>query len=226
MALLMGAYELLNWLHIVLFAYWLGADFGVFFAARLMARPGLSYDDRMRIRELLQFVDLAPRVALILILPVGLHMTALRWGLPLSAGALSALWLASLAWLILMLSVHARQGSARGEYLRRADLGVRYLVLITMLALGGGSLITGAPIADTWLDTKVLLFAVIIALGLALRVISTGWAPALAQLRAGDNIAAAEQAILTTRRRGAVTALTLWAVLLLMAFLGTVKPFA
>ncbi|TVQ46564.1 MAG: hypothetical protein EA371_09985 [Gammaproteobacteria bacterium] len=222
----MGTYELLNWLHIVLFAYWLGADFGVFFAARLMARPGLSYDDRMRIRELLQFVDLAPRVSLILILPVGLHMAALRWGLPLGPGALSALWLASVAWLVLMLSVHARHGSALGERLRRADLGVRYLVLSVMLVLGGGSLITGSPIADGWLATKVVLFAVIIALGLALRVISAGWAPALAQLRAGENVPAAEQAILRTRRRGAVTALSLWAVLLVMAFLGTVKPFA
>lgn len=220
------SYAFLNLLHIVLFAYWLGTDFAVFFAARMMARPGLSYADRMRIRELLVFVDLAPRVSLILILPSGLHMASLRWGLALEPAALAVIWLAALAWLALMLSVHTRHGTAAGEWLRRADLGVRYLVLVAMLVLGLGSLLTGAPLADAWLATKALLFALVIALGLALRVISAGWAPALAALREGRDVPAAEQAIVRTRRRGAATALSLWSVLLLMAFLGTVKPFA
>ncbi|MCC5867230.1 MAG: hypothetical protein JJU27_01850 [Gammaproteobacteria bacterium] len=219
-------YALLNWLHIVLFAYWLGADFGVYYGAKVMARPGLSYADRMRIREIVMVVDLAPRAALILILPVGFHMAALAWDLPLGVVSLSVIWLLALLWLALMLSVHMQHGSPRGELLRRTDLWVRYIVLAGMLGLGGSSLLTGAPVAQPWLALKILLFAGIIALGLTLRVIAAAWGPALAQLRAERNVAAAEQVILATRQRAAVAALCLWGLLLVMSFLGTIKPFA
>jgi hypothetical protein len=217
-------YELLNWLHIVLFAYWLGADFGVFYGAGVMARPGLTYEDRMRVREIVLFVDLAPRVALILMLPVGFHMAALAWGLELTTASLGLLWILALAWLGLMLSVHYLHGRPHGEFLRRTDLAIRYVVLVLMLGLGGLSLVTGGPIAQTWLALKVLLFAGIIALGLALRVIAAGWGPALAKLRAGEDIAGAEQMIRSTRKRAAATALTLWGLLFVMSFLGTTKP--
>lgn len=217
-------YELLNWLHILLFAYWLGADFGVYYGAGVMARPGLSYQDRLRIREIVLTVDLAPRVALILMLPVGFHMAALAWGLPLSDGWLTLIWVLAIAWLALMLSVHYLHGKPRGEFLRRTDLGIRYVVLVAMLALGGVSLLTGGPVSQTWLALKVLLFAGIIALGLALRVIAAGWVPALAKLREGEDIAGAERMIRHTRKRAAATALTLWGLLFVMSFLGTTKP--
>ena len=217
------SYTLLNWLHIVLFAYWLGADLGVYYGAKVMARPGLSYADRMRIREIVMIVDLAPRAALILILPVGFHMAALTWGLPLNAASLAGMWILALAWLVLMLAVHMLHGARHGELLRRTDLWVRYGVLAGMLGLGGVSLVSGAPVAQTWLALKILLFAGIIALGLTLRVIAAAWGPALAQLRAERNVAAAEQEILTTRQQAAVAALCLWALLLAMSFLGVTK---
>jgi uncharacterized membrane protein len=222
---MISTYELLNWLHIVLFAYWLGADFGVYFGAKVMARRGLSYTDRMRVREIVMVVDLAPRAALILILPVGFHMAALGWGLALGPAALAAIWLVALAWLVLMLCVHYLHGHAQHETLRRSDLWVRYSVLAVMLALGGMSLLTGAPIAEAWLALKVLLFAGIIGLGLALRIIAAAWAPAMAQLRAERNMAEAEQSIVQTRNRAAKAALLLWTLLLVMSFLGTTKPF-
>ena len=223
---MISTYSLLNWLHIVLFAYWLGADFGVYYGAKVMARPGLSYADRMRIREIVMVVDLAPRAALILILPVGFHMAALAWDLPLGALSLSLIWLLALAWLVLMLSVHLLHGAPRGELLRRSDLWVRYVVLAGMLGLGGVSLLTGGPVVQTWLAVKILLFAGIIALGLTLRVIAAAWGPALAQLRAEREVPAAEQSLMATRQRAAIAALCLWGLLLIMSFLGTVKPFA
>ena len=222
---MISAYELLNWLHIVLFAYWLGADLGVFYAAGVMARPGLSYDERLRIRDIVLFIDLAPRVALILMLPVGFHMASLAWGLELASQWLGLMWLLAFAWLALMLAVHYLHGRPHGEFLRRTDLGLRYVILVVMLGLGGYSLVMGTPIGQTWLALKVLLFAGIIGLGLALRIIAAAWAPAMAQLRAERNVAEAEQSITRTRNLAARAALSLWALLLVMSFLGTTKPF-
>jgi hypothetical protein len=56
-------YTLWQYLHILLFVYWLGADLGVFLAARYVARTDLSLDERLRFLDLLLKIDMGPRSA-------------------------------------------------------------------------------------------------------------------------------------------------------------------
>ena len=49
----MEAYFLLVTLHVILFAYWLGGDFGVYVCSRYIARPDLSLSERERFLEAL-----------------------------------------------------------------------------------------------------------------------------------------------------------------------------
>lgn len=217
-------YGLVNFLHILLFAYWLGTDLGVFYGARRAARPGLTYQERIKIRQVVVFIDMAPRTALILMLPVGFQLSA-QWNPGISTNALAIIWLTGLVWLAIMWAVHLRAGTTLGELLRRLDLGIRYLVLVLMVSVGVLSLVGSGPFAQDWLAAKALLFAVIICLGLGLRIVAARNVPVMEQLRLEQDVPAAEAELDKNRKVAATLALSLWFIVAVMAFLGTLKPF-
>lgn len=97
----MNSHALWQYAHILLFVYWLGADLGVFFASRYVARADLPLDERLRFLELLLKVDMAPRTALILMIPVGFALATALGLAPFAAGWLPAIWILCLGWLAL-----------------------------------------------------------------------------------------------------------------------------
>ena len=87
--------------HVLLFGYWLGADLGVFFCDSQLTRADLSLDERLRVRKIRGKIDIAPRVCVALILPLGFTM-AVRWGSPVDGWWLVAIWAVCLAWLAML----------------------------------------------------------------------------------------------------------------------------
>lgn len=215
------SHTLLRFVHILLFVYWLGADFGVFLGGGWMSRPGLTVVERNRIRDLVMAIDVAPRISLVLMLPVGFSL-ALAWGTPLPATALPALWVAAVAWIVVLLWVHFAHGNPVIGTVLKADLALRVLVLAGMLALGVRGLASGSAIPG-WLAVKFLLFAAIIADGMILRGISSQWHPAIARQQAGDGVAA-EVMFRVRRRKAIVAALVMWLLIAAAGFIGTIKP--
>jgi hypothetical protein len=211
--------------HVVLFAYWLGADLGVFLHSKRLTRDDIPLDERLRTREIGVLIDMAPRTALVLMVPVGFTLSV-NWGSPITGGWLAALWVFGLAWLWLVWEVHHKKNEPLGKALQRVDFAIRYVVLAGMLGLGGYSLITGEPIAATWLALKMVLFAGIIMNGIWLRLIAGRWVVAFDLIRkGGDNVATGEQMIKDNRKVASKAALLIWFLVALMAFLGVVKPF-
>lgn len=216
------SHTLLRFVHILLFAYWLGADFGVFLGGGWMSRPGLTVVERNRIRDLVMAIDVAPRISLVLMLPVGFSL-ALAWGTPLPATALPPLWAGAAVWIAVLLWVHFAHGNPMIRTVLQLDLALRVLILAGMLTLGLRGLLAADAVVPGWLSTKFLLFAAIIADGIVLRWISGQWHPAIARLQSGDT--AAGEAMLRVRRRKAiVAALTMWLLIAAAAFIGTLKP--
>ena len=214
-----SGYDLLSFVHILLFVYWLGGDLGVFYTANYVARPDLAKPERLRFLELLMKVDMYPRMALIAMLPVGFHLAATIGAVRLASVELALLWLAAALWFALMWAVHLKAGPA---WLKPLDLAVRWAVLATLFALGAAGLIVDWPTDRAWLALKFLLFAAVIALGLTLRRAVVVWVQGFGQLDADPETG--NRLIVDGRRRAAKLALTLWACLILMAFLGVVKP--
>lgn len=214
-----GAYGVLNFFHILLFVYWLGGDLGVFYTAKYVARPDLSKPERLRFLELLMKVDMFPRMALVLMLPLGFTLAALRGSIALDGFGIVAIWVAGLLWFAMMLAEHSEGAPA---WLKRLDLGVRYGLLAGLAGLGILSLVIDAPIAEAWLAIKVVLFAVIIGLGLSLRAVVIDWVRGFGLLDSDPD--EGNRLIVKGREAGALRALSLWACLILMAFLGVVKP--
>lgn len=215
-------HTLLRFVHILLFAWWLGADLGVFLGGGRMSRPGMTVAERNRVRDLVMDIDLGPRLALVLMLPVGFALS-LEWGAPLPATLLPVLWVAALLWLAVLVWLHLAHGHPRMGLVLRADLVVRSLVMLAMAGLGV-QVLAAAP-ADTppWLAAKFLAFAAIIAVGMVLRVISGQWRPAIERLAAGD-VVTGEAMLRVRRRKAVVAALTMWVLVAGAAFLGVARP--
>lgn len=216
------SYEWLRFAHVILFAYWLGADLGVFLAGGVMSRPGLPVPERNRVRALLMDIDLAPRIALLGILPVGFQM-ALQWGAPLPQPVVTGVWVAAVAWIVMALVIHFGHSRAPVAWLLRIDLFCRVALLAGFSFLAWRQWQLPGNTVPDWLILKLVVVAAIVVDGMVLRVYSGQWRLAMARFAAGD-VDGGEHLLRVRRRKAASAALVMWALVALAAFLGAVKP--
>jgi hypothetical protein len=219
-----STYEVWRYVHILLFVYWLGADLGVYYAAKYVARADLSMDERMRFLDLTLLLDMGPRTGLVLMFPAGLQLSAMAGLARTPQPMVWAAWIGFVAWLALVWVQHGLLAKPLGETLRRVDLSIRYLVIALMLGLGGWSLYRGTPFITDWLALKVLLYGCVIAAGVYLRSIIAAWGTGF-KLYADGQQRQANQLIAAAQRKGEYGANVLWLLVAAIAFLGVAKPF-
>ncbi len=204
--------------------YWLGADLGVYYAAKYVARADLSIEERMRFLDLTLLLDMGPRTGLVLLFPVGLQLAAMAGIATTADPVVWAAWVGFSAWLALVWIQHWLHGKPLGETLRRVDLAIRYLVILLMVGLGAWSLYRGTPFVMNWLALKVLLYGCVIAAGVYLRTIIAAWGTGF-RLYAEGQQQQANALIAAAQRRGGYGAYVLWLLVAVIAFLGVAKPF-
>ena len=217
-------HSLILFIHVLLFGYWLGADLGVFFCDSQMIRADLDIEERMRVRRIRYKVDMAPRTCVVLILGFGFTL-ALQFGSPLHGGLLALVWIACLIWLALIFGGRFHPNLDLRRRLGRIDRGVWVLVGAVMIGFGLYNAF-GGPIADRWLAYKIIIFGVIAWNGIWIMRVGDRWYPLIDMVRAGGEEKIRGEALMRTNRKWAATAAgVLWFLVLLMAFLGTTKPF-
>lgn len=215
----------LIFIHVLLFGYWLGSDLGVFYCDSQLTREDLSLDERLRVRQIRRKVDMAPRTCVALILPIGFSL-AVQYGSPITGWWLALIWVLSLAWLASLWAVRLSVESAVGRTIDKYDRLVWYAVAIAMVGFGLYTLITGNVITESWLATKIFLYGLMVVS--ALWILSAGdkWEPIFAAVRAGGEEAVeGEKRMKKNRINAGSAAGTLWAIVLLIAFVGATKPF-
>jgi hypothetical protein len=215
----------LVFLHVVLFAYWLGGDLGVYVCSRYVARPDLPLAERLRFLEALMSIDTLPRSAIVLLPVVGLQLAAWRGSIVLPPAVLGLVWAGGLAWLGLVWAVFLGRGTPRGDAVQRIDVAVRAVLIPGFLAAGLLSLATGWPVEEGWLAAKLVTYALLLALGLYLRTVIAAWRTGLGMLQVGGTREDAEAHMAQGLRRGRRAAWAFWALIGAAAFLGVVKPF-
>ena len=217
-------HNLMAFFHVFLFVYAIGGDIAVYYIGRYLTRSDLSLAERLRVRDMRFIVDMSARSSLVLLLAVGFTL-ARAYGSPITGVWLTVVWIAALAWLWLVWLVHVKKGTPLGLKLRQIDIGIRYALIVTMAGFGCYCLFTGGPISSTWLSTKIVLFAAILATGIWIRRIASRWPRAFELVRAGaDEQARGERMIKDIQGRANQAALLIWILVVLMAFLGEVKP--
>lgn len=215
-------YPMLQFTHILLFVYWLGADLGVFMASHYVARPDLHTDERARFLALLVALDMGPRTALVLMIPTGAAMIWLAGWLPLEGAPTATIVAVSLGWLALVWYLHRR--TPIHTLWRTIDMALRSLVVVTMFTLGA-LIVTGTVLSGPlWLGIKFMAYAGAVLCGLLLRGVLRTWATGFGELRDPGTVLQGNLRIAGAKRVSTRYAMVLWACVLVAAFCGVVKP--
>lgn len=227
-----NGYSVAILLHILLFAYWLGGDLGVFYSSRYILREDLAPQSRATALKIMHGVDLAPRICLVLFLPSGI--TLMAWG-PLGDeffvnGPLLALtWVAGLVWLAIAVYDYFRDTTTRfGQVVQRLDLVVRYGLGAALLAVGAYTMVVAEPFGvDTnpkWLGAKLAAYALCILAGVLIRWKLRSFGPAFGRLMATGSTPEVERDLRSSLRGCEPYVFAIWGFVLLAAVLGVIKP--
>jgi len=220
------AYPTLLFVHLLLFVLWLGADVGVFVLGQHFRRRNVyTLDQRIALLKLLVEVDMVPRTAWALMVPISLSVVRLGgfWAMPdwlvVSAWGVGGIWI----WLVWDAHLHDQTPRARRD--RRIEFYLKIALAVSYLVLGGVSLAKAAPLAETWLATKALMFGFIFAAAIMIDVAFKPVGPLLVRLLAEGSNDATELPLLRTMNRTRWWVWTVYLLLLITAYLGLVKPF-
>lgn len=216
----MKAYVILDFLHVLLFAYWLGPDWGVFVCGRRVANPELSREERLRFLKASVAIDIFPRSAIVLIIAVGLTLAYLGGYMAMGLWLLVLIWLVAAIWLLLVWFIgYILEPGPLKARLDAVHVAIRHAVTAVLLGAGLYSLLFGDPVATRWLAVKLVLVAILIAMGSALRVIVGGW------VRDLTGVAGSEGAVARSYPFARKLVITFWLTSISIAFLGVTKPF-
>jgi hypothetical protein len=219
------AYPTLVYAHLLLFVLWLGADVGVFLLGQHFRKRALySLDQRIALLKLLVIVDLTPRSAWALMVPLSLTVSRAGgwWDVPIALVVAS--WLIAAVWLWLVFDAHAHDMTPRAARDRRWEGWLRYALAAFYLWLGLSSLLSGWPIAVGWLAWKALLFGLIFGAAIMIDVSFKPVGPQLGALLAQGSSDATELPLLATMNRTRIWVWCVYALLIATSWLGVVKP--
>ena len=219
----MTLYNTLVLVHILLFVYWLGTDLGVFYTSFFVLNRDLSTETRLQMAKVLLNLDLGPRICLVLMLPVGFTLAGEMGISPVTGPWLAAIWVAAIAWLAVVLTIHVQHGSKLGTLLTKGDGVFRGLLVLVLAAVAVTSLVGDGPLLTTWLPVKILLFAVALASGLGIRLALKPFGPALQQLVAGEQIERAEGDLARSMRATYPLVITIWLAIVGAAAMGVMR---
>lgn len=219
-------YATLVYAHLLLFVLWLGGDLGVFVLGQHFRIRSYSLPERLTLLKLLVAVDMGPRSAWALMVPMSITLLYVGgwWtGLPLLVVLLA--WVVGLFWLWLVWDAHAHDMTPRAARDRKIEGWLRWLLTAFYLGLGTLSLATGSPLAETWLAWKALLFGAIFAAAIMIDHAFKPVGPQLMALINEGSSDATEVPLRATMDGTRRWVFTVYALLFATSWLGSVKPF-
>jgi uncharacterized membrane protein len=217
----MDRYTILIFVHVVLFAGWLGGHFGVLALLREARSPRLDPEHRGFTLRLAMRLDRIPRTAFALTPAVGLTL-AQSWGSPVRGIWLIAVWALTLLWVVFVWTVPRESDDHRAQALRKLEGALIALAGAAFLVYGTYQLFWGQQVTGKWLALKMALFGLVPLTTLEIAEGMHRMRPAL------DQISAARLPIPKEIARGidvaSFASLVLYALLIAIAFIGATKP--
>ena len=220
----MSTYELLLFIHLLLFVYWLGGDLGVFYSSSFVVNPSLSREARLTAAKIMLGCDLVPRICMALMLSVG-GLLAHYIGVEHNGWQLVAIILLAPFWLAIVLVLHYRHNAPYIAALTKFDFYFRWFMVVAIIASSFYAYTTGRLAETPWLIAKLLAFAFLIFCGLMIRIKLSDFSTTYVKLLQNTHRDEDNQAMIKSLSKVRPWVVTIWFVLLLQAYLGIVKPF-
>jgi hypothetical protein len=217
-------YSSLLYLHILLFVAWLGADIGVFaLGQNFRKREAYSLETRLVLLKLLALVDMAPRTAWALMVPVSLTLAVLGGWTVLPGWLIGVSWVAGLGWLGLTWAAFLAGQTPRARALRGFEFYLTIALGAGYFALGAAGA-SGALAMPGWLALKAALFGAIFAFATLTDLASRAVGPRLLALIEQGSSPETEAPLLKAMNRVRIWVLGLYVLLIAVGAVGTFKP--
>ena len=218
-------YRSLVYVHLLLFVLWLGADVGVFVLGQhFRKRYAYSLDQRIALLKLLVAVDMGPRTAWALMVPLSLSVATMGGLLALPDGVVWLAWAVGGAWLWLIWDSHTHDQTPRAARNRRIETPVKLAIMAFYLWLGLWSLAFGRPIELPWLAWKATLFGAIFFVAMMIDVQFKPVGGQLTRLLKEGSSDATETPLRTTMDRTRIWVMAIYVLLMTTAWLGVAQP--
>lgn len=219
----MSAYELLLLAHLLLFVYWLGADLGVFYSSGFVNDASLSRETRLIAAKIMLGCDLVPRICMSLMLTVG-GLLSMYIGVEHLDWQLVLIILLGPFWLSMVLVLHFKHNAPFIPALTEFDFYFRWVMIAAILASCAYAYSTDRLAETPWLIAKLLGFAVLVFCGLMIRINLKGFVNAYIKIVQDNYTDEDNQAMAASMSKVRPWVLAIWAILLVEAILGIVKP--
>jgi len=211
-------------IHVVLFAYWLGGDLGVFYSSRFVVRPDLKPETRVISAKIMLDLDLVPRICMSLMLTVGGILTEYV-GVPHPPWQMVGIILLGPVWLSMVLFLHFREGTEAAAQVKKFDMALRWGVVIGIPVSVAYSWSIGRLDDWPWIAAKLLIFAFLVLCGILVRMQIGGFASTLHKLIKGDPVTDADnEAMIASLHKVRRWVWMIWFGVFLEAALGIAQP--
>ena len=211
--------------HILLMAFWLGADMGTYYSAMLILNKEYSPSQRAVLARVLQGVDIFPRLSMTLILPSGLTIAALKGWVPLSTEWLSLFLLAGIMWSWSIWTIHRPTAPKWGKKLLPFENIWNWFLLLLVTFTVLFSFFTDLFIIENWLIVKLALFGVTVAVLIVVNIMFKPFGPAFEKLISEGSSPEVEQIISSLIIKGKPWIWSIWLIVVVNTALGLFKPF-
>jgi hypothetical protein len=223
----MTEYQVWDYLHILMFVFWVGTDMGVFLSALKSTDPKLSIDSRFLLLHMALRIELLPRTMWKAALPLGVMLSVKLGALELGSAALAAVWAFSIAWWAVSMAGAWYYDKPIGHRLAAVTNWVTGLVGITLIGLAASSWAGNGPFAAgaTWLHWKVGLYGLINLLVILMIKVFDPLGVAFGRLAVEGSKPEIEATISSVMARSAVVIWATYALIFLVGFIGVTRVF-
>lgn len=156
-----STYELLQFLHIFLFVFWLGPDVAVYIWSRKAVEAGAPAEMQVVSRQMMTQVEMISRASMSLMLTVG-GLLSHYVGLEHPWWQMAGIVLLGPVWLLLILASFFRDGTPFGATALRLETALRWMVIVAIPLSVLWSTLTGRLDIAPYVGAKLLLFAAVL----------------------------------------------------------------
>jgi hypothetical protein len=221
----MTGYDGWNYLHILMFVFWIGTDLAVFLSAKKSTDPSLPIDARLMLLHWALRIELLPRTMWKAALPLGVVLSVELGLLDLSGTGVALVWLFTLVWWAVSMTGAYKYDQPIGHTLTKANNWLSGIVGAGLIALAIASSMGNGPFDPdaTWLLWKVGLYGLINLMVIVMIVVFDPLGPAFGQLVAAGSTPELEATITAVMNRSAVVIWATYGTIALVGFIGTTK---
>ena len=210
-------------LHLLLFAYWLGGDIGVFYSSGFAINSKHSLEARKIAGKIMINLDLVPRLCLSLMLTVG-GILSESYGIEHDPLFRLGIILLGPVWFSVLLYIHFNEGTDLVKRITRIDYIFRWVMMFAIIISVTMDWTSGRLDSEPWIGAKLLLFAALIFCGIMIRKYIGGFAQGIHKIASGSINSQENKAMADSLSRCRVFVLTIWVILLVEAAIGVIKP--